>query len=319
MTGPRLIQLSGAVIDLIFQVAALPQPGEEAQVHSSALSAGGGFNAMIAARRAGMAVAYAAPHGTGPFAELLRQALTQEGIDLLLPPTQLDDQGLCTVLIDASGERTFITRDGAERAFDKAALLEIAFGGEDWWLLSGYGLAMPKAQHTLGAWLAACPPTTRLLFDPSPRVADIPEALLSLVLSRCQWVSANRREAAALTGESDPRLAIGALCSLTEQGGAILRCGDAGCWLQLAGQEPLHLPAYPVAAIDTNGAGDTHIGSFIAALSDGATPATAATFANAAAALSTTRNGPATAPAAAETRAFMAVRERLTKNPQLQT
>lgn len=319
MTGARLLQLSGAVIDLTYEVAALPNPGEEAQVLSSSLSAGGGFNAMLAAKRAGMAVAYAGPHGTGPFADLLRQDLAQQRIDLLLRRTPLDDQGLCTVLIDASGERTFISRDGAERAFDRSTLLGLAADPQDWWLLSGYGLAMPRAQPALGAWLQACRPATHLVFDPSPRVADIPKPLLALALSRCQWVSANRREAGVMTGEQDPKSATSALRSLTARGGVVLRCGEAGCWLATAEAEPVHLPAFAVDAIDTNGAGDTHIGSFIAALSGGATPAEAATFANAAAALSTTRTGPATAPAADETRAFMAARNTLSKNPLLQT
>ena len=53
--------------------------------------------------------------------------------------------------------------------------------------------------------------------------------------------------------------------------------------------------AHPVHAIDTNGAGDAHVGSFIAALARGARPAAAARHANVAAALATTREGPATA------------------------
>lgn len=319
MTRPRLLQLSGAVIDLVYQVEALPKPGEEARVLASRLAPGGGFNAMLAARRAGMAVAYAAPHGSGPFADLLRQSLAQESIEALLPATALDDQGLCTVLIDASGERTFITRDGAERAFDKEALLGLEAGPQDWWLLSGYGLAMPLSQEALAAWLDSCPPATRLVFDPSPVIAEIPETLLSRAVARSHWISANRREALAITGESDPQAAVRALQALTADGGALLRCGEAGCWLATSAREPLHLPAFPVDAIDTNGAGDTHVGSFIAALSAGHPPADAAVFANAAAALSTTRHGPATAPLASETRALMAKAELNQGTPLLQT
>jgi sugar/nucleoside kinase (ribokinase family) len=61
-----------------------------------------------------------------------------------------------------------------------------------------------------------------------------------------------------------------------------------------------------VRAIDANGAGDTHAGVFIAALARGTAPPAAARRANAAAALSVTRPGPATAPTARELARFLA-------------
>jgi len=57
-----------------------------------------------------------------------------------------------------------------------------------------------------------------------------------------------------------------------------------------------------------NGAGDAHTGTFIAALAGGADVADAVRTANAAAALSVTRRGPATAPTAAELARFLAGR-----------
>ena len=56
------------------------------------------------------------------------------------------------------------------------------------------------------------------------------------------------------------------------------------------------VPGFAVDAVDTNGAGDTHIGAFISALAQGATPFDAARYANAAAAISVTRHGGASAP-----------------------
>ena len=85
----------------------------------------------------------------------------------------------------------------------------------------------------------------------------------------------------------------------------IVRTGPGGCLLSQDGGEPAAVPGFAVHAIDANGAGDTHAGVFIAALARGLSPAQAARQANAAAALSVTRPGPATAPAAAELRAFL--------------
>ncbi|WP_373504547.1 PfkB family carbohydrate kinase, partial [Aestuariivirga sp.] len=86
--------------------------------------------------------------------------------------------------------------------------------------------------------------------------------------------------------------------------GALVRCGADGCWLAHGGHVR-HIDGFKVDTIDTNGAGDTHDGAFIAALMAGETPVDAAVLANAAAALSTTRFGPATSPDLAETRRFL--------------
>jgi sugar/nucleoside kinase (ribokinase family) len=61
-----------------------------------------------------------------------------------------------------------------------------------------------------------------------------------------------------------------------------------------------------VEAVDTTGAGDTFAGVFIAALAEGLPPARAARRANAAAAFSVTRPGPATSPTRAALDAWLA-------------
>jgi sugar/nucleoside kinase (ribokinase family) len=65
------------------------------------------------------------------------------------------------------------------------------------------------------------------------------------------------------------------------------------------------IAAPEVAAVDTTGAGDAHSGVFLAALAGGLSPARAARRANAAAALSVTRPGPATSPTRTELDAWM--------------
>ena len=90
--------------------------------------------------------------------------------------------------------------------------------------------------------------------------------------------------------------------------GVLVRTGPDGCLLGRPGATAVHVPGFRVHAVDTNGAGDAHAGTFIAALAGGADAADAARTANAAAALSVTRRGPATAPSAAELARFLAAR-----------
>ena len=69
--------------------------------------------------------------------------------------------------------------------------------------------------------------------------------------------------------------------------------GAAGCTVKAAGHKPIQVPAWPVDAIDTTGAGDALAGAFLAALVRGASAEEATRNANAVAALSTTRMGAA--------------------------
>lgn len=292
----RLVQLSGVIMDHVYRVQSVPAPGAEAVVRSASLTPGGGFNAMVAARRMGMAVGYGGTLGTGAFADRIAQALAAEGIIPLRPRLSDLDQGCCTVLIDDAGERSFIASEGADGVVTDADLASLPLVPGDWLLLSGYALLYAGSRSALTGWLLTRP--GRLVFDPCPQVAGVAPDALAAALQAAHWVSANRAEALVLTGQPDPARAAMALAD--RPGGAVVRDGAVGAWLALPGQDAVHVPGHKVSVVDTNGAGDTHVGAFIAALAAGHPPLDACRIANIAAALSITKAGPATAPSLTE-------------------
>lgn len=304
-----LLQVSGAVVDLVYRIDALPSPGSEVLASSSDIAAGGGFNAMVSAENAGLTVSYGGALGTGLFADRIVEAMARFGFSCLRPRLAGQDQGTCVVLVDGNGERSFISRDGAEGAEDPDGLAAIDPAAFEWLLLSGYTLCYPGSRDLLCRWVEALPGGAKFVFDPSPVVGEIPRAILRSVLTKAHWISCNGREARSITGHVEPQVAARALLEdhCTAARGAIVRLGSEGCIVLERGADPLHVPAVPVEpVVDTNGAGDTHIGAFLAALSRAMTPGDAALYANAAAALSTLRNGPATAPRHSETMALLA-------------
>jgi sugar/nucleoside kinase (ribokinase family) len=292
----HLLQLSGIIFDLLYRVDEIPKPGEEAIVNNFDMKPGGGFNAMVAAKRAGMDVSYGGAIGTGPFASMTAQDLSAEGIAVLRPKDNHRDQGCCTVIIDRHGERSFLASEGADGYASLADLDHINVKNFDWVLLSGYALYYLGSRQAICDWLHIHLSGLNFLFDPSPVVASIPKDILSSVSDNATWISANAHEANIMTGLSDPQKSVEALAkNRPDHGGAIVRDGENGCFI--ANNDTIqHIPAYRVSPVDTNGAGDTHLGSFIARLAQGHTPVDAATYANIAAALSTTHHGPATAP-----------------------
>jgi sugar/nucleoside kinase (ribokinase family) len=306
----RLVFAGEAIVDLLMWVPALPERGGDMLAESSSVQVGGGFNIMAAAARQGLPVVYAGGHGTGPWGDKVRAALAAEDITVLRPPDPDADTGFDVALVEAGGERTFVTSLGAESLREPAVWDPVPVRAGDAVYVSGYGLVAPESGAILGAWAAGLPAEVLLFVDPGPLIADIPDAVLGPVLSRCDWWSCNQREAALFTGVSDPVEAARRLAGRTGRAGVIVRSGRSGCVLALRGPGPdvsLSLvPAPAVAAVDTTGAGDAHAGVFLAGLAAGLPPGAAASRANAAAALVVTRPGPAVAPSRAELDAFLA-------------
>ncbi|MGD1878585.1 MAG: PfkB family carbohydrate kinase [Kiloniellaceae bacterium] len=319
MTGARLLHMGGAVVDYLYRIAELPPRGGESVATRHARLPGGGINQMAAARRSGMAVAYGGGHGTGPDGDLLRAAFAEFGIAIIQAANPDVDSGNCVVMTDDAGERSFVSWPGAEAQLDDAVLSTLQPWVDDWVVVSGYTLSYPSSRDVLAQWIAGLPPSQRVVFDPAPVVASIPPALRDSVLARTTWVSANLDEARVLTGEDDPArqadVLLGRLCPSAT--GVVLRAGATGCYLQERGKPQVLAPAFPVEAVDTNGAGDTHLGVFLACLAQGEEPQGAVLRANAAAAIAVTRFGGACAPTAQEIDSFLADRQNETNNKKI--
>lgn len=302
---PRLVHVGAVIADVAMTVPTVPASGGAVLATSSRTRPGGGFSVMAAAKRAGMDVVYAGAHGTGPYGEMARAALRAEGVELAHAPKQGADTGFCVALVEPGAEPTFVTSLGAESDLSAAELAALRPAADDTVYLVGYSLLPGPSLDPLLAWIADLPDGVRLVFDPAPVVDELAAGPLGAVLQRTDVLSPNAAEAAVLTGRRDPLAAAAALSVRIRPGGlTAVRDGAGGCVLAQGTEPPARIPGVPVTAVDTTGAGDTHVGTLIAALDHGADPLAAARRANAAAAFSVTRPGPGTAPTAAELTAF---------------
>ena len=311
----RLVSVGNVVMDLAIDVPALPERGGDMLATGAATTPGGTFNVLVAARRQGMPGAYAGGHGTGPFGERVRSALEAEGVEVLSARHPSLDTGYAVALTDAGGERTFVTVFGAEGELELGGL-ELA--PADVVYVSGYGLLEATNGTEIADWLDSLGADSLgvdslgvdslgprlVLVDPGPLCADIPPEIATRVAAHTTWLSCNLREAQLLTGHGEPDAAARAL--LRDWPNVVIRLGPDGCIVATANGTVEFVPGFPVDAIDTNGAGDAHVGAFLAELAAGADPVAAARRANACAALATTRRGPATAPTRDEVDALLA-------------
>jgi sugar/nucleoside kinase (ribokinase family) len=308
-TSPRRLVLLGSVlVDVVMFVPQLPASGGDILASDSLIATGGGLNVLVAAQRQGLPSAYFGLHGDGTFGSIARRDLEAEGIDVLLPMSIEEDTGFCIGLVDNTGERTYATRPGIEGRMTAREFARFDPTATDAVYLSGYELLYEHAS-LIAEQFAAIPSGVLTIFDPGPIVGDIPTDLLELALGGADWTSLNRAEAEVVTGASGAQeAAISWANSTAHRHNVVVRDGANGCWVvtrtgDADGQmEHVAVPLPPAAAVDTSGAGDCHVGAFVAALSRGHAPAGAALWANAAAARAVAQKGPATSPTLAETR-----------------
>ncbi|PWV44688.1 PfkB family carbohydrate kinase [Nocardiopsis sp. L17-MgMaSL7] len=305
----RLHHVGPVIIDVVMTVEHLPEPGGDTFASSARTVPGGGFNVIAAATRAGMEVVYGGAHGKGPHGDLVRAALRDAGVVCAHPPRPRDT-GFCVALVDSSAERTFVTHLGAETDLPLADLRALRPAEGDFVYTVGYSLLPGQRADELVTWIGELPQGVRLVLDPAPVVGDVPTGTLATVLARTDVLSLSAAEAVTVTGTADLHAAAAMLVKrVAPDGVVVLRDSAEGCLVATRDAEPVRVPGFAVEAVDTNGAGDAHVGVFTAALASGSSPWEAARRANAGAALAVTRPGPATSPTREELEGFLSARE----------
>lgn len=281
MSG-RVVSTGNALVDVVAAVPRLPERGGDVLAAAGRLEVGGGgFRALAAARAAGADALFLGRIGTGPFGDLVRGALAALDVPAPLAPVPGLDTGFAMTAIEPDGERTFVTVAGAESA--EPALEDVVLDPADVVHVHGYGLVQPARGPALAAFVLGLPEAVTVVLDPGPFGADADPEVLARLLPRVDWWSGSIAEARAATGLGDAEAAARLLAG-TVRRGAVVRQGADGCLVALRGGRPTRLPAVDVPVVETNGAGDTHVGTFLAGLLRGRAPLDAARDANEAAA-----------------------------------
>jgi sugar/nucleoside kinase (ribokinase family) len=304
--APRLFCLDTVLIDVVLKISALPKRAGDALASEKLVTTGGGFNAMSAAARHHMSVVYAGRLGAGPFSALAAATLEHEHIEAPVSRNEELDTGICVVLLEPDGERSFVTSPGAEATLRAIDLDALGVRANDFLLVSGYNVMYPELGALVLAWIARLPAEVTIFFDPATRMVDIPPSNLDAMMERSNWLLCNLTEAAALTGRDDAAEAATSLATRNGTMDVLVRSGAKGCAVALNHRDAVVVPGFKTTVVDTNGAGDVHNGVFVAELAKGHQPLEAARWANAAAAMAISQFGPATGPRRDDVEAWMA-------------
>jgi sugar/nucleoside kinase (ribokinase family) len=292
----RLFCLDTVMIDIVLRITQVPESGSDVLASEHLTTTGGGYNAMSAAARQGVSAVYAGRLGRGPFSSIARSSLAHDDVAEPLDADETRDAGFCVALIDDGGERTFITSAGSEGSLRSSDLSSLDVRSGDYVLVSGYNVMYPGSAEMVLEWLTGLGEDVVVAFDPSNRVADIPDENLRSVLERADWTLCNETEASSLSDEGSLVESVIALARQTGRTGVVVRHGASGCTVLVKDGEPVHVAGFVVDVVDTNGAGDTHSGVFLAELARGTDVLEAAQRGNAAAAVAISVLGPASCP-----------------------
>ena len=306
----RVVLMGQILVDLAVRGEVLPSPGGDVWAIDEGMHVGGGFNALVAARRMGAEAISLSPIGDGPYSSLIQAALEREGITDLGPRVTGTDNGFCIAFTDRTGERTFISTKGAETMAPASAWADFVrmMHPGDVLYIDGYLMDHPANREAAEAALRVLPAGVRVLLDVSP-VIGIPEGLpsdgviVSMNHREAQEIAHQRGEVSARDRCRRPREAARAMLTVLDRP-VLVRAGAEGAyvaWPPEAAPDTLdegttHIPTPLVEAIDTNGAGDAHSGVLAASLARGIPVERALLLANCAGALSTTAVGPASCP-----------------------
>jgi sulfofructose kinase len=283
MPARRIITIGHAALDFVYRIDAFPPRPTKLRAREHITSGGGmAANAAAAAARLGGDVTLWSRIGSDPAGRHILRECERFGVDTRhVKVHEGSRSATAAVIVDASGERFIVSEDDREMPMSA-----------DWLPLEEIADAAVVLSDL--SWLEG----TRAAFV-TARAAGVPTmvdvdlgsgGLLADVLPLTDYViaSAPAFERFITGTETGERLAH--LLATGARHAGVTR-GAGGYTFMTRTHGLVHQTAFPIAALDTTGAGDAFHGAFAWALAEGLPDETCATVAAAAAALKCRRLG----------------------------
>jgi ribokinase len=306
VNGGRVVVVGSVNVDLVIHGERLPAPGETVAGGTFERHQGGkGGNQAVAAARLGRSVAFVGSVGDDPFGTDARAALASEGIDVAsLATIPGSATGVALILVDRRGENLISVASGANALVAPEAIgpafERIGVGPGDVVLVCRE-VAIDTVREALRRGRAA---GARTVLNPAPA-----DGIDRTLLSEADVISPNQRELLTLAATDARRsgraAGSGLAADVARVGRGLLEPSAAGPGvgeavvvtlgadgaLLVTRDETVDFPSFPIAAVDTTGAGDAFNGALAAALAGGETIEGAVRRAVVAGALATRSSG----------------------------
>ncbi len=285
----KIVVVGSSNTDMILKSPRIPKPGETILGGVFTTAAGGkGANQAVAAARAGGNITFIARIGNDDLGRQSIKGFKKDGINIdYIKKDETAPSGVALIMVDEQGSNSIAVASGANANLIPDHIHEArnAIENSDILLMQ---LETPLETVVEAAKIAASVGVKTIL-NPAPAI-PLPDHLLKNI----SIITPNEIEAEILTGISvrNTDSAMQATACLHEKGieTIIITLGAKGCYLSKDNIRKI-IPGFSVKAIDTTAAGDTFNGAFAVALAEGLPIEEAVRFANAAGALSVTKEG----------------------------
>lgn len=283
-----VVVIGSSNVDITARVKKLPRPGETiGGGHLLTANGGKGANQAVAAARMGADVLLLTCLGRDASGETLSHSLAAEGIDTSRIKFSSTPTGTALIFVDDNAENCIAVAPGSNMDLMPEDVDTIAGNLKE----AAYMLIQMEIpmQTVIRAATLADSLGVRVILNPAP-MGPVTKELLSHV-----WLlTPNETEAQKLTGvniesENDARLAAEALFAEGVKN-VIITMGSRGS-LVCTREHVEFVPARPVKALDTTGAGDCYNGALVASLAEGNDLFQAARVATIASSIAVTRLG----------------------------
>lgn len=261
---PRIAVVGSTMIDLIAYTGRVPGAGETVAGDDFRLGFGGkGANQAVMARLLGAEVAMVNTLGDDVFGDMTLQNFASFGIDTTFVDRVSGSSGVAPIWVERDGTNRIICVAGTNNAMVASRAVEAVQSLSPLSVVIGQ-FEVPQPV-TAAAFRAAHEAGAVTILNPAP-AADMDPDLLAV----SEWVIPNEHEFARLAGSSTD-VDDEALIAFARKTGArlVVTLGARGAVLLDRTGSIQRVPAPPVAALDTTGAGDAFVGAFAFGLATG--------------------------------------------------
>ena len=255
----KTLVIGSCTVDIVIPTPRLPSTTDSINsgVHHYALG-GCAYNVSQMQRLLSVPYLHGVTIGSGIYGDFVKKELEKKGIPVFR--TSKEPHGACICLVEESGERSFIAYHGIEYKFDREWFKTI-----DLKQFSSVYLCGLELEEDTGEEIVLFLEENNfknIYFAPGPRLLTINKSFVDRIFALKPIIHLNDQELVSYTKDSDLKRAMKTLQALTGND-VIVTMGKDGAMIA-HDDETIYEESRESEVVDSIGAGDCHLGTYIA-------------------------------------------------------
>ena len=255
----KTLVIGSCTVDIVIPTPRLPSTTDSINsgVHHYALG-GCAYNVSQMQRLLSVPYLHGVTIGSGIYGDFVKKELEKKGIPIFR--TSKEPHGACICLVEESGERSFIAYHGIEYKFDREWFKTI-----DLKQFSSVYLCGLELEEDTGEEIVLFLEENNfknIYFAPGPRLLTIKKSFVDRIFALKPIIHLNDQELVSYTKDSDLKRAMKTLQAMTGND-VIVTMGKDGAMIAHV-DETIYEESRESEVVDSIGAGDYHLGTYIA-------------------------------------------------------